>query len=169
MAEHRSFVEGRSSGSIHTGPLEPLCRGQQQEGICLPGKRCVQLMRARGAFSTVTHGKTPCSKTANKLRRLSTSLENAHGTQPTTRKLLLGTCVFARPGCFVAQQLNVKLPSRAEERVAAGNSGMPDEIFSCSTRTGSWQVPRCEFGHFKLSSNQCGCKKSVAAFGVELI
>ena len=60
---------------------------------------------------------------SNKRRQLTISLENSHGTQPATGKLLHGVCVFARAACFVPQQLNVKLPTRAEERVADGIGG----------------------------------------------
>ena len=71
--------------------------------------------RVRRIFYSDFHGETLCSKTGKQAVPVSTSLENAHGTQPATRKLLLGACVFARSGGFVAQQLNLKLPTRAEE------------------------------------------------------
>lgn len=86
--------------------------------------------RVRRNFYSDFTAKRFVPRQANKRRRLSTSLENAHGTQPATRKLLLGACVLARAACFVAQQLNVKPPTRAERTNYRCEGGYAPAAFS---------------------------------------
>jgi hypothetical protein len=86
--------------------------------------------RVRRNFYSDFTAKRFAPRQANKRRRLSTSLENAHGTQPTTRKLLLGACVLARAARFVAQQLNVKPPTRAERTNYRCEGGYASAAFS---------------------------------------
>jgi len=81
--------------------------------------------RVRRNFYSDLTAKRFVPRQVNKRRQLSTSLENAHGTQPATGKFLHGVLVFARAACCAVHQLNLKLPIRAEERVAAGGSGTP--------------------------------------------
>jgi hypothetical protein len=80
-----------------------------RSGHLSPSKRCMPLMRACGAISTVSSRQTLCPRRANKQRQPTTSLENAHGQ---TVRSALGVFVFARVLRFVVHLLNVKRPTR---------------------------------------------------------
>ena len=97
---------------------------EERAFVSLEKVRTAHASVRRNFYSDFT-AKRFCSNTGNKRRQLSTSLGNAHGTQPATGKFLHGVLVLARAACCAVHQLNLKLPIGAEERVAAGGSGTP--------------------------------------------